>query len=94
MTRFDCYTALAIGVVAFASGVVTAKVSTITPSVEELEMMSFQDLVNSSADAEYKWYAFLYQRGAWGMCAQGEEQDMYENRPVCVPQPIQFYDIK
>ena len=43
----------------FSIGVVSAQMWTPSPSIDTLNTMSFRDLLESNADAEYKWYAFL-----------------------------------
>ena len=78
----------------FPIRVVSAQMWTPSPSIDTLNTMSFRDLLESNADAEYKWYAFLLQRGEWGMCAANEEVQFVENRHVCVAQPVDFMEIK
>lgn len=78
----------------FSIGVVSAQMWTPSPSIDTLNTMSFRDLLESNADAEYKWYAFLLQRGEMGMCAANEEVQVVENRHVCVAQPVEFMEIK
>lgn len=85
---------LLISALCFAIGVVSAQMWTPSPSIDTLNTMSFRDLLESNADAEYKWYAFLLQRGEWGMCAANEEVQFVENRHVCVAQPVEFMEIK
>lgn len=86
--------AIVIALLGFCVGLVCARMSSITFTVDKLEMMSFNDLMESNADDDYKWTAFLYMRGEWGMCSSSEEIVVLENRKVCVSKPRPFMEIQ
>ena len=86
--------AILIALFGFCVGLVCARLSAVNFNVDQLEMMSFNDLMDSHADDDYKWTAFLYMRGEWGMCSSSEEIVVLENRKVCVSKPRQFMEIQ